>query len=233
VVRVPTQDGVNVGLEGTIYFRLTNDRELLKQFDNSFGTRTFRVVGGGSAKHPYEGDQGWSAFLDAIIRPVIENDLRQEIGSFRCAQLVSSCALVQSGSAPASGREIKFDPNGNANIHEVQDRINQSLAADIRATLGSEYLTGIRFNLVRVQLPENVQKAVDEAQAEFAQVSRDQAGVKRARLQNQRNRELAKTLGANPILALGEVFKNMPGGSRPIINMNVGGARGPGLNVSR
>jgi regulator of protease activity HflC (stomatin/prohibitin superfamily) len=231
VVRVPTSDGVNVGLEGTIYFRLTDNPQLLKQFDNRFGTRRFRVVGDTGSLAPWEGDAGWSAFLDAIVRPVIDNDLRQEIGSFRCAELVSSCALVQSGSQGA--RQIRFQTDGNANIQEVQDRINESLAADIRSTLGANYLIGIRFNLVKVELPANVQRAVDEAQAEFAQVSRDQAGVKRARLQNQRNRELAKTLRQNPILALAEVFKSLPDGSRPIINVDVGGAKGPGINLGR
>jgi regulator of protease activity HflC (stomatin/prohibitin superfamily) len=230
VVRVPTNDGVNVGIEGTIYFTLTGRHALLERLDNQFGTRKFRVLGSGETKHPWEGDEGWSAFLDAIVRPVIDNDLRQEIGNFRCAELVSSCALV---SNQAAGLSTAGGQRANVNIQSIQERINESLAADLQRTLGANYFENIRFNLVRIELPPQVQRAVDDAQAEFANVSRDRAGVQRARLQNRANRELAKTYRSNPILALAEVFKSLPDGSQPVINMNVGGARGPGLNFGR
>jgi regulator of protease activity HflC (stomatin/prohibitin superfamily) len=229
VVRVPTRDGVNVGLEGTIYFTLTGNHDLLERLDNQFGTRRFRVLGTGESKHPWEGDEGWAAFLDAIVRPVIDNDLRQEVGNFRCAELVSSCALV-SNQAAGLGRGGE---QANVNIQSIQERINQSLAADLQRTLGVNYFENIRFSLVRVELPPQVQRAVDDAQAEFANVSRDRAGVRRARLRNRANRELSKTFRANPLLALAEVFKSMPEGSQPVINVNVGGARGPGINFGR
>jgi regulator of protease activity HflC (stomatin/prohibitin superfamily) len=185
VVHTPTSDGVNVGIEATIYFSLNLDHKALEVFDTKFGTRKFRGLDG-VARSAYDGDDGWSGFLDQIVRPVIENDLREEINGFRCAELVSSCALVQNarGAAPiAPGGQ-----SNNTNIARVQDSINQSLADDLEKTLGGEFFTGIRFNLVRITLPEKVQQAVEDAQAAFAQVTEAQARVASARADAQANR---------------------------------------------
>src|SRR3954451_13335013 len=59
VVHTPTSDGVNVGIEGTIYFSLNLDHAALRSFDNKFGTRKFRVIDG-VVRYPYDGDDGWS-----------------------------------------------------------------------------------------------------------------------------------------------------------------------------
>lgn len=42
-----TSDGVEVGVEGTIYFTLNQDRKVLYQFDDKFGTRQYRGADGG------------------------------------------------------------------------------------------------------------------------------------------------------------------------------------------
>ena len=188
VVQTPSSDGVNVGIEGTLYFALTGDHDALRTFDTKFGTRKFRGADG-VARFPYGSDDGWSAFLDQILRPVIDNDLRQQINNFRCAELVSSCALVQNrnASAPAAPSAAKGSSN-NVNIARAQDAINASLADDLRRTLGGDFFTGIRFNLVRITLPPGVQAAVDEAQAAFAQVSQAQARVESARADAEANR---------------------------------------------
>jgi hypothetical protein len=68
VVHTPTSDGVNVGIEGTIYFQLTLDHAALRQFDDKFGTRKFRGLDG-VIRAAYDGDDGWSGFLDQIVRP--------------------------------------------------------------------------------------------------------------------------------------------------------------------
>jgi hypothetical protein len=123
------------------------------------------------------------AFLNQIVRPVIDNALRTQINSFRCAELVSSCALVQNTlvpqqRTPKSGLQAQ---SSNANIAKVQNGINTSLAADLESTLGGRFVTNIHFNLVRVTLPDKVQESVDRAQAAFAQVSEAQAKVASAR----------------------------------------------------
>src|SRR3954451_2122734 len=94
VVHTPTSDGVSVGIEGTIYFTLNLDHAALAQFDNRYGTRKFRGLDG-VVRYAWDGDDGWSGFLDQVVRPVIDNDLREQIAGFRCSELVSSCALVQ------------------------------------------------------------------------------------------------------------------------------------------
>lgn len=236
VVQVPTADGVSVGLEATIYFNFVGEanQDLLKRFDSNIGLRTFPVASTGERLHAYEGDQGFAAMLDTVLRPVIDNDLRQEIGSFRCAELVSSCALIQQGQEASESGKARTTPDGratNANLQAVQEKINRSLAEDIRRTFGADYFTNIRFNLSRVTLPSNVQRAIDEAQSAFAEVSKARARVRQAEFQNRANRQLARTYEQSPGLAQIEAIKNIPPGSEVIFNVGAGGS--PGLNVGR
>lgn len=185
IVQTPTSDGVNVGIEGTIYFSLTLDHRALSLFDTRFGTRRFRGLDG-VTRFAFAGDDGWSGFLDQIVRPVIDNDLREQVNTFRCAELVSSCALVQNARASKVPRTAGQSNNGN--IAKVQEAINQSLVEDLRRTLGGDFFTGIRFNLVRITLPAKVQDAVENAQAAFAQVTQAQARVSSARADAEANR---------------------------------------------
>lgn len=230
-VQVPTRDGVQVGIEATIYFNFVGEsnERLLRQFDGNFGTRTFPTADGGERLAPWEGDEGFAAMLDTVLRPVIDNDLRQEVGQFRCAQLVSSCALVNQGQR--AGADNPADEDSNANLKEIQQRINTSLAEDIQRTLGAAYFPNLRFTLSRVTLPQNVQAAIDEAQSAFADVSKSRARVRQAEFQNQANRLLARTYQQSPELAQIEAIKAIPEGSEVIVN--VGGGQGPGLNVGR
>jgi SPFH domain / Band 7 family len=210
VVTVPSSDGVNMGMEGTLYFALNLDHATLRQFDNKFGTRKFTGADGRS-RYAYEGDDGWSGFLDQIIRPVIDNDLRAQVNSFRCAELVSSCALVQNNSGDGQQTGLKVGSN-NANIAKVQNAINTSLAQDLRQTLGADFLTGIHFNLARVTLPASVQQAVDSAQAAFAAVSEAQAKVAQARAEAAANQARQNGYNKCPTCADIEKLKALPKG---------------------
>ncbi|MEA2373814.1 MAG: hypothetical protein QOD53_277 [Thermoleophilaceae bacterium] len=198
VVHVPTSDGVFVGIEGTLYFTLNSDTSNcqgtntgalqsrtpvcpIAAFDNKFGTRTF------GGEHPYDGDLGWSNFLNQAVRPVIDNNLREQIGNFPCKELVSSCALVQN---QGNVRTVSAEQGrkNNANLIRIQDAINTSLRLDLRSELGGDYLVGIRFILRGVTLPEKVQSAVDDAQAAFGAVSLSEAHVRQASLDAKANR---------------------------------------------
>ena len=55
----PTADGVEVGVEGTIYFTLNTDPAVLRQFDDKYGTREYRGQDG-TLRHAYGSDEGWS-----------------------------------------------------------------------------------------------------------------------------------------------------------------------------
>lgn len=176
VVHVPTADGVNVGIEGTVYFTLNLDHKSLVSFDNKFGTRKFRALDG-TYRYAWEGDAGWSGFLDQIVRPVIDNALREQVNGLRCVELVSSCNLVQNnGNQP---RTISSQSN-NDNISVAQQGVADSLKRDLHDTLRGDFLTDIKFNLVQVTLPASVQDAVDKAQAAFANVTESQAKVQQA-----------------------------------------------------
>src|SRR3954453_9465069 len=207
VVHTPTSDGVDVGIEGTLYFTLNVDHGVLRTFDDKYGTRKFRGLDG-SARFAWEGDDGWSGFLDQGVRPVIDNDLREQINSFRCAELVSSCVLVQNG-----GSQQKVNANGqsnNGNIAKVQQAINSSLSADLTQTLGGDFITGIHFNLVRITLPDKVQNAVNDAQAAFAQVTQAQAKVQQAKADALANREREHGYRDCPACAQIDTLKAIP-----------------------
>lgn len=219
IVHVPSSDGVDMGIEGTLYFNLNLRHDVIKRFDDKFGTRKFTL--GKDTYYPWDGDKGWSAFLDQIIRPVIDNDLRVQIGNFRCADLVSSCALVQNtaavpGQTPAAAPQSNGAANNN-NISKIQDAINTSLATDLKETLGDEFIVNLRFNLVRITMPQNVQDAVNKAQAAYAQVSemqakaaQSQALVAQAQAEAQANEARQKGYTACPACAQIDIMKSIP-----------------------
>ncbi|MGI8328676.1 SPFH domain-containing protein [Actinomadura scrupuli] len=228
VVTVPSSDGVNMGIEGTLYFTLNTDHATLKTFDDKFGTRKFTGADG-KARFAWDGDDGWATFLDQIIRPVIDNDLRTQINSFRCAELVSSCALVQNASAPGQQAPAAGQvQNNNGNIAKVQSAINTSLEQDLLQTLGAKFLTNLHFNLSRVTLPTSVQGAVDRAQAAFATVSEAQAKVAQARAEAAANKARQEGYTKCPTCAKIEELKALPQGITVYAPGNPGGIAVPG-----
>jgi regulator of protease activity HflC (stomatin/prohibitin superfamily) len=228
VVTIPTRDGVQVGLEATIFYHFVGDRdlELLRQFDSTFGTRRFETTKGEKLK-PWEGDAGFAAMMDSVFRPVLENDLRREIGRFRCEQLVASCTLLRHASLPKSVG-AKLDESSNVNIALIEDRITRSLNEDLARTLEAPYFWGIHFRLASVQLPAGVQSVIDDVQAKYASITGARADVARARYEDARNKILAATYQSSPALARIHAIREAPTGSTIIINA---GEKAPGLNL--
>lgn len=220
IVHTPTSDGVDVGIEGTLYFDFNSDPKVISQFDTAYGIRTFQANGSADRFHPYEGDSGVAAFEDVIARPVIDNDLRQQVNNFPCAELVSSCALVQNsslslGGSPATAPTAINKSAGrrnNVNIQQIQTAINSSLQTDLNSTLGGNYLINIRFNLVRITLPQNVQDAVNSAQAAFAKVSEAQAQIAQANAQAQANEQRQRGYQQCPTCAQIDALRALPQG---------------------
>jgi regulator of protease activity HflC (stomatin/prohibitin superfamily) len=229
VVTVPTRDGVQVGLEATIFFHFVGDRdlELLKRFDSGFGTRRFESHDGRRLK-PWEGDDGFAALMDSVFRPVLENDLRREIGRFRCDELVASCALLRHASRPAAVG-AKSEDSSILNIALIEKRITESLQEDLTRTLEAPYFSGIHFRLSTVRLPSRVQTVIDDVQARYASVSGARADVGRARYEDARNKLLAKTYQQSPALARIHAIRAAPKGTTVIINDGAG--KSPGLNL--
>lgn len=206
VVTVPSSDGVSMGIEGTFYFSLNLDHDTITTFDNRFGTRTFRG-GDGEFRYAWDGDIGWSSFLDQIVRPVIDNALREQINTVRCAELVSSCSLVQNQGTTSP--VVSGQPN-NANITKVQDAITASVRDDLLRNLGDDFLVDIKFILSKVTLPESVQKAVDSAQAAYAQVTESQARASQAQADAAANEQRQRGYDACPACAQIDIMKAIP-----------------------
>src|SRR3954447_44701 len=175
----PTSDGVEVGVEGTIYFTLNQDTDVLKRFDDKFGTRQYRGADG-ELRHAWEGEDGWNSFLDQIVRPVISNNFRETLGGYRCVDLLSSCVYVQNTGNAQNVQQILAGAKNNVNLSRVQTAVGDSLVRDVNGTLGGAFLTDIRVNLVRLSLPPELEKAVQDAQASFAAISSAQATVAKA-----------------------------------------------------
>jgi regulator of protease activity HflC (stomatin/prohibitin superfamily) len=211
VVSVPTADGVQVGLEASVYMRFVgeSDPAALTRFDSTVGTRKFALPSG-EERYAWEGSDGFAAMLDTVFRPILDNALRREVGDFDCAQIIASCALVR----PSKHAQLG---SGSA-IRAIEARIDRSLADDLMSTIGQPYFRNLRFRLVRVTLPEAVQKAIDEAQAEYANVSRDKARVRQARYQARRTRMLGSSYQDNPALATIDAVRAAPAGSTVIVN---------------
>jgi regulator of protease activity HflC (stomatin/prohibitin superfamily) len=209
VENVPTADGVEVGVEGTVYFTLNTDQAKLKDYDDKYGTRQYRGLDG-VMRHPYGDDEGWSSFLDQIVRPVISNDLREEIGSFRCSELQASCALVQNAGGTASTPTTGGAQPSNFNIAKIQNAINTSLAKDLTDTLGGDYIVGVKFNLAKITLPAELQTAINKAQAAFAAVTEAQARVASAKADADANAQRQRGYQSCPACAQIDTLKAIP-----------------------
>ena len=205
----PTSDGVEVGVEGTIYFTLNLDQAVLKRFDEKFGTRQYRGADGG-LRYAWEGEDGWNSFLDQIVRPVISNNFRETVGGYRCVELLSSCVYVQNTGNARNVQQILAGAKNNVNLTKVQTTVGDSLVNDVNSTLGGPFLTGIRVNLVRLTLPATLEKAVQDAQASFAAISSAQATVAKAQAEAEANRQRQAGYNACPVCGQIDTLKAIP-----------------------
>jgi hypothetical protein len=217
VVHVPTTDGVQVGIEGTFYLKTGFDGSdagvaLVRQFDDQFGTRVFPVSATADVLHAWEGEQGWAAFLDSIVRPVIDNELRIAVGGFRCQELNAACALVANANADANAVAQAGQQN-NQNLQQVENAINKGLAVDLHDKLGADYFVNVRFSLAKVTLPDQIQQAVNDVQAARVEVAKAAAKVQQAQKQNEANALLSKTYDTCAACAQIDAIKALPTGS--------------------
>ncbi|TFV75037.1 SPFH domain-containing protein [Blastococcus sp. CT_GayMR19] len=211
VINVPTKDGVLVGVEGTFYFDVNyTDEKVMSAFDDRFGTRSYPVPGGDS-RYAWDGDAGWSAFLEFTLGNLVQNVLRQEIGDVECADLVASCSLAAN---PTARAVPVVDPtaDGNQTINRVQAAVNAAFTDDVDEVLGMPVLINPRFVLSRVELPANVQDAINQAQAAFAGVTESQAALQRAQIDAEANAARQSGYNACPTCAQMDILKSLPDG---------------------
>ena len=225
VVNVPTRDGVQVGLEGTVFFHFVGESDiaLLKRFDQTFGNRTFPVAGSDKVLRPWAGDEGFGAMIDSTFRPILDNDLRSIVGRFGCAELVASCALVRHVAGPGPRRS-----NANSNIATVEERIAGSLTNELSETLGGDYFRDVRVRIARVTLPDNVQHEINNVQQAYVSINGARAEVARARYEQHRNKLRAQVYNTSPALAQIDAIRAAPPNATIVLS---GGKKQPGINV--
>jgi regulator of protease activity HflC (stomatin/prohibitin superfamily) len=221
---MPTKDGVQMQLEGAVYLRFVGEQDeaTLKAFDIGPGTRRFATPDGRMV-HPFEGDDGFAAMLNTLLRPVLNSDLRREVARFNCVALVASCTIIQTTE--------KVDlPKAASSIALIERQINDTLEDDLARTLGRRYFWDVRFRITNVRLPETVQEAINAAEAKYAEVNSARAEVLQARYQNERNKLLAKTYNSSPALATIEALRAAPPNATIIINT---GEKQPAILVGK
>ena len=188
VVSTSSSDGVQMGIEGTVYYQLNLDHPVLEKFDQIYGTRSYAF--NGKSYHAFDGDDGWGAFMNTQVRPTIDSAIRQAIADHACSELNATCSLVHDAAtqtaALASGKST------NVNYAAVESAINSTLARDINQQLGADpdkpstwYITDIRFTLRKADIPQQVQDAANAALAALANVTQEQAAVQKAQLDAQ------------------------------------------------
>ena len=209
----PTSDAVQVRIEGQALFRLSTEERAVEQFYRRFGVRTFNGL------HPYDGNDGWVAFLNVQFRPVLENALRDAIGQYRCVQLNNTCAYVQDADAVARGRLNGAD--NVQNLAEVQAKIAETLQRDLDDTLGGPFFEGVRFRLVQVRFDPEVQRSIVQATAARADVAtkrlqaqqKVETAIGDRRVAEQKARAIRATRGAyanNPSQARIDAIRALP-----------------------
>lgn len=227
-IKVQTADGFLATIQGTLFFRTTFDcngdagRENLEAFDNEFGVRKFPHPEGGSYQ-PHEGDKGWVAFLDALVRPVIANEMAQTMQNFRCRELISSCALVTSdGSQQVGTARIDYTA--------IQNAVAAGMETEMLEALGGSYLTGWRFVMQQPRLEQEVQDAINRSQASFANVSVQRAANQAAEQQRQAAEKLASVYERSPALAQIEMLRILCGTNAALAQTQKGAKDSPGCN---
>lgn len=210
-VTVPTSDGVEATISGTFYFYTAFDgtqkgNGLLESFDTQFATRTF------DGEHVYDGQKGFSHWLGIIVEPVSANNLRSSISGVTCAQLVSSCALVQNNSQTAVTKttDLAQGKVNQSNINRIQEEVATNLRRDLTETLGRDYFRDIKFQISGVTLPPKIQDAINDAQSAFAQVSQAQAKVQSAKADAEANRLRQRGYKDCPACAQIDTLKAIP-----------------------
>lgn len=209
-IEVPSSDGVNITIQGTLYYELNLDHKVLGEFDDRYGSQTYEWDG--KALHPYDGAAGWNGFINTVVRPTLQNELRTAMAQFSCADVDSACSLVKNATAAQPAAAQTGGASSVGNLVKIQNQINSELAADLENQLGGEYLTNLRFTISAVALPANVQDAINKAQAAFADVSTAQANVNTAQLNAKANQIAQQGYSTCPACAVIAEEKALPPG---------------------
>lgn len=235
-IKVPTKDGVEVEVDANIQFHTAfTDEEndltacdcggkfnyLVERFDTAFGNRSFSSKSGGNHK-VYEGNDGWNAFLDSQFRPVVETSFREQIGSVDCADLISSCSLVQSSST-AGAVPVSVTPKDNRESFErIARNLQGQLERSAEEALGDDYLTKFNVQVTNVDLPKKLEDEITDVQANFAAINSARAEKQKADYQAEAAERKAKAYRDNPILGQLKAVEELKNSNATIILGDIG-----------
>jgi hypothetical protein len=169
----------------------TGGATLIEIFDNQFGTRTFPTTdadGESIEKAPWDGDLGWTAFLDTQARPQIEGSFTTAIGGTRCVEINPACALVvqstqaeqdAAAAAAASGQPVGA-PDNTVLLRTFEKKVADALTANMTRNLGGPFFTEVTYSAAKIVLDPNVDQQIGAAQAGFAQKAAATAAAQKA-----------------------------------------------------
>lgn len=238
-VPVQTADGMTVYVEGEFAFNTNFDcskdgKELLREFDQQYGNRAYPILGKGdgtdagpSAK-VWQGTDGWLAFLDINFRrKAVDGAIREVMQTYTCAQLNPACAAVENGQTGST----LADPEQGRRALELRQKLEEEIVTlvneKLEEALGNEYFTVTHFEISYINLPTNVQKAVDASQAAYAGLAETRANIERqritaqgelanARIEAERQRIESQVYATNPALLQLEIAKALAGGTATV-----------------
>ena len=158
---------------------------------------------------------------------MLDNALRETIARFRCEELVSSCALLAASrrAARQQARATRRTPTSSRS----RRRSPSALDTDLARNLGATYFKNVQVVVSAVRLPERVQSAVNEAQAQFAEVNKANAELQRARIRKQVNDTLGRSYENCPACADIDALKSIP---QNVTAISLGGGGSIALNGS-
>jgi uncharacterized membrane protein YqiK len=165
---VPSQDGIDMVIQGQALFKLKEDPALVEEFHRKYGTRKW------DGESLWD-DAGWDNFLRIRLVPILQDTLRQTIGQYECAELRNTCVYVIQAEALAGDaekvQEEAAKQNNQLAIQRAQDQISEVLVEKFNTGLGGEYFESIRFQNLKPDLPKELQAKVTQAQAKKAEVA--------------------------------------------------------------
>jgi regulator of protease activity HflC (stomatin/prohibitin superfamily) len=194
VVTVPTRDGVQVGIEATVFYRFVGESRpgVLGRFDTRLGTRRFPAPGGRSLR-PWEGDDGYEAMVAGTLGPVLADGLRALVGRYRCAQVIASCIMVRPPRATEEDHPL-------VDLRRIEDALNRTLQGDLDRTLDDPYFSAVRVRLQAITLPAGVQHEIDVVETRYAQVGEGRAAEAAAAYKRRSTRLLDAAYRRSPAL---------------------------------
>lgn len=195
-ITVPSRDGVDIVVNGQALFRLTTAEDKAKDFYLKFGRRKWEG-------HDLSSEEGWRAFLKVRMIPILQDTLRQTIGTYDCIQLRNTCVYVLEADKLAdeeTGQEVQDkakEVNNTQIIQEAQDDITKLFQQKLNEGLGGEFFEGVRFQNLKPDFTSSIADRVRAAQGKRAEVAttRLEAQRKKAEAQGQADAEFERGRG--------------------------------------